>query len=246
MYTSCNQNVYIFLILCYNVRMNYQDILKSDYFNKTYEEIEELKKDFYVNHGFIHINGVINNAKYLAELFCLTEKQKELLLIASALHDVGYLKGREDHAKNGGVIVREYLNGKMPEDDIDIVCNAIASHGGKTEDDYVCPVSMCLILADKFDFAKQRYKDDGKEHKHLPLFQSIEKIVLTKEDGNNFKLNIYTTNKKLFDNIEDNYFFQKLFEVLKRVKNVCDYNIELTPVDYKSNLKTLYHNHNIV
>ena len=77
--------------------MDYVDILKSDYYKETYSKIEELKKDFYVNHGFIHIDGVIKNADYLADLFCLTRKQKELLLIASALHDVGYLMGREDH-----------------------------------------------------------------------------------------------------------------------------------------------------
>ena len=65
--------------------MDYKEILKSDYFKETYAKIEELKKDFYVNHGFIHINGVINNAKYLADLFCLNPKQKESILdMASA------------------------------------------------------------------------------------------------------------------------------------------------------------------
>ena len=58
--------------------MNYQDILESKYFNETYAKIEELKKDFCVNHSFIHINGVIKSAKYLADLFCLNFKQKEL------------------------------------------------------------------------------------------------------------------------------------------------------------------------
>ena len=227
--------MHIFIFICYNTNMTHQDILKSKYFKQTYTQIEELKKDFYVNHGFIHIDGVINNAKYLADLFCLSDKEKELLLIASALHDIGYLMGREGHAKNGGILAYEYLKDKMPKQDVDIVCNAIASHGGKLEDDYCHPVSMCLILADKFDFCKQRYTDDGKEHTSLPLFLSIEKIELTKESENNYKLNIYTTNKELFNNLEDNYFFKKLLEVLEKLNKVWNYKVEINIADYVNN-----------
>ena len=207
--------------------MNYKEILESEYFIETYSKIEELKKDFYVNHGFIHISGVIDNAQYLADIFGLNAKQKELLLIASALHDIGYLKGREGHAKNGGILVREYLNGKMPEEDIDVVVNAVSSHGGKREEDFKCPVSMCLILADKLDFTKGRYKDDGKEHYSLPLFLSIEKVVLEKLGEKNFKLLIHTTKPEVFNNLEENYFFGKLFEVFRKIESVCGYIIEV-------------------
>lgn len=217
--------------------MNYQDILNSDYFKETYEKIEDLKKDFYVNHGFIHIDGVIENAKYLADLFGLRFKQRELLLIASALHDIGYLMGREGHAKNGSLLAREYLLGKMPQEDIDLVCHAISCHGGKNEEDYHCPISMCLILADKLDFTKGRYRDDGEDHVHLPLFLSIEKILLTKETENNFKLKIYTTNTSLFENLEDNYFFAKLFEVLNKLKKVCNYEVQVEFVEYIKELE---------
>lgn len=214
--------------------MNYTDILNSEYFKETYTKIEELKKDYYVNHGFLHINGVIENAKYLAEVFSLDLRQKELLLVASVLHDIGYLMGREEHAKNGGILAYEYLKGKMSDADVKLVCDAISSHGGKCDEDYLSPVSRCLILADKFDFSKVRYKDDGKEHSSLPLFKSIEKVHLRKENLNNYKLDIYSTNKNLFDGIEDNYFFKKLFEVFARFKKVCNYNIELNILDYKS------------
>lgn len=214
--------------------MDYKDIIKSDYFNETYAKIEELKKDFYVNHGFVHVNGVIENAKYLADLFGLTSKQKELLLMASALHDVGYLMGREGHAKNGSILVNDYLKDKLPKKDVDIICSAIASHGGKKESDYENSISMCLILADKFDFTKVRYKDDGKEHVYLPLFKSTEKILLERVEGNNFKLNIYTTNKQLFDDLDDNYYFIKLFEVFRKLERVCGYKIEVDFVDFQN------------
>jgi len=224
--------VCIFYFLCYNPHMNYNDVINSDYFKETYAKIEELKKDFYVNHGFIHVNAVIENAKHLANVFCLDKKQTDLLLMASALHDVGYLMGREEHAKNGAKLALEFLTGKLPNSDVDLICNAIASHGGKENGDYVCPISMCLILDDKFDFSKQRYVDDGKEHKGLPLFKSIEKIELKKESPNKFKLCVFTTNKQLFENLEENYFFQKLFVVFEKLEEVCGHHIELCVMDW--------------
>ena len=35
--------------------------------------------------------------------------QKELLLIACTLHDIGYLEGRDDHALSGGILAEKYL-----------------------------------------------------------------------------------------------------------------------------------------
>ena len=41
--------------------MNYIDIQNTDFFQNSYSKIEELKKDFPVNHGFIHIKNVIKH-----------------------------------------------------------------------------------------------------------------------------------------------------------------------------------------
>ena len=208
-------------------KMNYIEIVNSVFFNNTYAKIEKLKKEFPVNHGFVHISGVIRNAKYISDLFGLDAHQKELLLIASALHDIGYLVGRDDHAKNGGLLAYEYLTDKLPEQDIKIVCNAISCHGGKNETDYQCPVAMCLILADKLDFAKHRYKDDGKEHKNLPIFMTIQKVELKHKQNNQYILEILTTNPELFVNLQENYFFNKLFAMFEKLKKVCGYKVEI-------------------
>lgn len=210
--------------------MNYKDILKSEYFKAVYAEIEELKKDFCVNHGFIHVYKVIENAQYLAEIFQLSSKQKELLLIASALHDIGYLKGRDHHAENGSILAREYLKDKVCNEDVEIICRAIACHGGKDESDYIDPVSLCLILADKFDFSKQRYKEDQNEPL-INVFLSIEKVLLGKIDDNKFDLQIYTTDKSYFVDLTNDYFFNKLNKVLDKVRNACGYNINIKILD---------------
>ena len=43
--------------------MTYKDILSGEFFFDIYSEIEYLKRDYPVNHGFVHIWHVIQNAK---------------------------------------------------------------------------------------------------------------------------------------------------------------------------------------
>lgn len=164
--------------------MYYEDILKSEYYSKTYNKIEKMKKDFPVNHGFVHINNVIKNAKRLAVFFELDEREERLLLIACTLHDIGYLKGRENHAFNGSVLAREYLeNQGFSEDDIGVVCRAINNHGGKEEKDFLETVSMCLAIADKLDFVSSRYKKELLDGDKLQIFPNILDAFLEKESN---------------------------------------------------------------
>lgn len=154
--------------------MNYIDIINSDYFKQTYKTIEDLKKDFPVNHGFIHVNNVIENAKRLAIIFHLDANQKELLLISAALHDIGYLNGRDNHSYNGSVLAIELLkNWGFKDDDIQIISNAIKNHGGKKKEEYEDIISMCLIIADKLDFISTRYNKSSLKNEYLSTFPYI-------------------------------------------------------------------------
>ena len=108
--------------------MTLEQIMDSEFFTDTYTKIEKLKKDFPVNHGFIHIRHVVENGKHVAQVFNLDEKQTNQLLIACALHDIGYLKGRHDHAKNGGEFATEVLqNWGFDKDDIKTISTAISN-----------------------------------------------------------------------------------------------------------------------
>ena len=206
--------------------MTYKDILKSDYFKECYELVEELKKDFPVNHGFIHIDHVLENAKSLAKLFELSEIETNLLLIACCLHDIGYIKGRSEHAKNGGILAREYLtkNSDLNSSDIDVICNAIASHGGDNLEDYRNKVSLCLIFADKLDYIASRYK----EVEETKLYRTIAKTELVKENGV-YKLNIYSTMEDFEDRLKSASFHihKKLMGILENFMQVYNVKVEL-------------------
>lgn len=194
--------------------MNYVDIINSDYFKKTYVTIEELKKDFPVNHGFIHINNVIENAKKLAITFNLNEKETSLLLIACSLHDIGYLSGRDDHAYNGSVLVKEILkNWNFNENDIKVISKAIKNHGGKNEYEYDDIISMCLIIADKLDFIATRYDKNRLKEEYKNIFPHIINTYLD-YINNEIILNIVIASSFSISDFESSSYYNKLINFL--------------------------------
>ena len=201
--------------------MNYKEVLCSDFFFDTYSKIEFMKNDYPVNHGFVHIWNVINYAKTLANIFMLSNEETNLLLISCALHDIGYKKGRDNHAENGSLLAKEFLKDKLFNHQIDIICDAIKNHGGEKLEDYYNNISMCMVLADKFDFDKTRYRKDNINN-WTDQFLNIEKIFLDKKD------NIYTLTIKI----------TKDFDILE-FKN-CKYYKKLNII-----LNNLYQSRNI-
>jgi len=199
--------------------MNYIDILNSDYFKNTYTKIEKIKKDFPVNHGFIHINNVIENAKRLADTFKLNERQRELLLIAAALHDIGYIEDRDEHAMNGSILAEKYLTEQnFNKEDIKIVCDAIKNHGGKKEEDFIEPVSMCLVISDKLDFISKRYDKNRLKEEYLNIFPNILDTILEYEN-NEIILNIFVNSEFSINLFEDSNYYNKLIKFLDLLKN---------------------------
>lgn len=190
--------------------MNYIDIINSDYFRQTYSKVEEIKKDYPVNHGFIHINNVIKNAKRLAKTFKLTKNEKELLLVACTLHDIGYLSGRDDHAQNGSIIAKEILKiWDFNNSDIEIITNAIKNHGGKQKEDFQDRVSMCLIIADKLDFINSRYDKSKLKESYLKIFPNINDTYLDYKN-NKLILNIFINQNFSLEDFQESNYYNKL------------------------------------
>ena len=182
-----------------------------------------MKKNFPVNHGFVHIKNVVEKSARLADFFSLSEKQKKLLLIASALHDIGYLDGREDHALNGAKRAEEYLlENEFESNEIEVICNAIANHGGKKDTDYADEVSMCLVCADKLDFISNRYSSSMLSEEYLKIFPYIIDTMLSKRDER-VVLEIKVDKEFSCSDFENSSYYKKLMTFLeflgKRLNN---------------------------
>lgn len=81
---------------------------------KTQHFVEELlsnKLDTnYLYHNLRHTQRVVKSTKELLDSCDLSETEKEVLIIASWLHDTGYTLGKDNHEENSCKIARDFLN----------------------------------------------------------------------------------------------------------------------------------------
>ncbi|WP_298487334.1 Pycsar system effector family protein [uncultured Maribacter sp.] len=81
---------------------------------KTQHFVEELlsnKLDAnYLYHNLRHTQRVVKSTKELLDSCDLPETEKEVLIIASWLHDTGYTLGKDNHEENSCKIARDFLN----------------------------------------------------------------------------------------------------------------------------------------
>ncbi len=141
--------------------MNYLDILQDKEIIAILNQIDELKQDQPRYFGLQHTLNTVEYANQLAHCFNLDKHERELLLVASVLHNIGHLNGKNLHAQTGAEMAKTYLKKhNFDVKDINIIGNAIRSHVGKKNDDFYNSVSACLILADKMDFGATNIKPD--------------------------------------------------------------------------------------
>ncbi len=70
-------------------------------------------------HNMRHIEAVVNATREIAEHSNVSEKEKEILLLAAWLHDIGYLIKGNGHEEEGRKSAEEFLTERnYPEEDI--------------------------------------------------------------------------------------------------------------------------------
>lgn len=178
--------------------LSYLDLLEDKGFLELLDNIEE-KCHYAIAHGFKHVSGVIKHAQNLADIVNLSEYNKQLLLIAACLHDVGRkLHPEPHHNRIGANMVKEMLKGKLNSNEIDIISQAIYYHD-KSDCDFekMDDIAFCLVIADVMDFESNRLiKEWIKKDESFDLFSFTNKVFATIEN-NNFVLNVEYNNKKV-------------------------------------------------
>ena len=178
----------------------YEKLLDEEYVVNLYNGIENNKR-IPISHGWYHINKVLSYCKVLADLFELSDKEKDELYTAAIMHDVGQAFLQPHHASNGAFMVKQMLENNGSIDplyikskiDIDKVCNIIKNHSGKKREEYEDILSSLLILADKLNFEKGRLRTRYKEFDFLWFMEYVEKVDVELE-SNVLKV-IISTNK---------------------------------------------------
>ncbi len=86
---------------------------------------EELDSRF-LYHNLRHTQRVVKSTKEFLNYYNLEEVENERLLLASWFHDVGHIKGWEDHEENSCEIAREFLKkNDYQSEGIEQVCSLI-------------------------------------------------------------------------------------------------------------------------
>ena len=117
-------------------------------------------------------------AGYILETLGYSEREVELVKIASYLHDIGNLVNRDDHAQSGACMAFKLLSdlGATPEDTA-LVVSAIGNHDEHTAVP-VSPVAAAVILADKSDVRRSRVRNQD-----LATFDIHDRVNYAVEDA---------------------------------------------------------------
>ena len=91
---------------------------------------ENLPND-YVYHNYNHTLSTVKGCKKLSKSFNLTSRNYEVLLLAAWFHDTGYIETYQGHEEASVKLMKNYLEGNYPDDDISEIESLILStkHG---------------------------------------------------------------------------------------------------------------------
>ena len=187
--------------------MNHIDILNNDRVIENYNKIDRINP-YPFNHGLKHVKNVCRIMDKLCSTLEITGEKKEALLIASALHDIGQINGREEHGKKAKEFLIENFESKLKNHPFyNDILEAIENH------DNPCVIENSLFtllvqFCDKMDFSKDRLEDNYREKFRYYCYENIDNVDFIYNDES-FGINIITSNIDNFTDLFLNENFSK-------------------------------------
>ena len=219
---------------------NYKDVLNNKTIIEEYKKIDSINP-YPFNHGLKHINNVCNIMDRLTNTLNIVGEEKEALLIACSIHDVGQATGREHHGLKARKLAQELFDTELKNNKFyNEILSAIEDHDSKCSINY--PLFTILVqFVDKMDFTKERLENDYKEkfgYRVYEEFKSIEFIYNSEYFGINIIAN--DINDIILKFYEQN-FTPKIINAVKVLAN----KLNLKPI-IKINDKEIYLNNYII
>ena len=148
----------------------------------------------FTEHSFAHVGKVVDVSSYILSTLGYSERDIEVVKIASYMHDIGNVVNRIEHAQSGAIMAFNILNRLGADADIiaDVV-TAIGNHDEKTAVP-VNHITAALIIADKSDVRRNRVRkaeDYDSSDIHDRVNYSVKKsLVKINEDKTKIKLKL--------------------------------------------------------
>lgn len=200
--------------------------IKNYVFNLLQEELSSS----IIYHNYTHTLRVVKKLKLLLEGEQVSDKEKELMIIAAWFHDTGYTKDIRNHEEESVGIAKTYLEGKLPEEDIEVIESLILA----TKMGHVPSTNLEKIMkdADYSHLASKNYEKTSdllREELRLTGVKDYTELEWKKEN-----INFLTNHHRFFTHYaHENWQTLKQNQLLKLIKSVDKLEEEIRSVEKK-------------
>ena len=198
--------------------IDYKKILENNFIKDEYKKIDSINP-YPFNHGLKHVNNVCNIMDRLCKILKIDDEEKEALLIACALHDVGQYDGRDNHGLKARKITERLFDNELKDSKYyNDIYSSIEEHDSKCDLKYSL-FTILVQFSDKMDFTKERLENDSNERFGHLVYDDINLVTFI-YNNEQFGINI-STNK--IDNIAVKFlnrsFSVKIINAVKVLAN---------------------------
>ena len=192
-----------------------------------YKKIEEkeIKDGGWAFHNYNHVKNVSMIAEKILKDLNFDENTIYKCKIACLLHDVGALKGKEEHAQRSYEYAKKlFKKNNWIFDGIDSILDAIKNHSSGFETKNI--ITLSIILADKLDIKKTRISDEGKKIKGNRQYSHIEDIIISIKN-NTITINFITDKNIDIEEVNNYYFTSKVFKAIISFSKILNLNYSI-------------------
>lgn len=190
---------------------------------------EELPSSI-IYHNYTHTLRVVKKLKLLLEGEQVSDKEKEILIIAAWFHDTGYTKDIRNHEEESVVIAKNYLKDRLPEAEIKIICDLILAT--KMGHEPTSSLEKIMKDADYSHLASKNYEKTSellREELKLTGLKVYSELEWKKEN-----INFLTNHHRFFTHYaHENWQTLKQNQLLKLIKSVAKLEEEIRSVEQK-------------
>lgn len=194
----------------------YEKVVSDKYIIDLYKEISNLEESFgiYCKHNLNHAKNVARVVEHILKNLNYNDNTIEDAKIASILHDIGCIGGKENHEIRSYDMAKEYLEkNNIHLNNNGMVLDAIKNHRNGFDSDNI--ITLAVIFADKIDFSQNRLNKIGYDIEGARQIKNIKSVDVSIDKKN---LIVQFTTEKLFDrqDFEKFYFIPKVFKATSR------------------------------
>jgi HD superfamily phosphohydrolase YqeK len=189
----------------------YDKVLNDRIIVNLYRRVSQLEESFgiYCKHSLSHVKNVAYTVEHILKCLDCNDEIIEDAKIASILHDIGCILGKDNHEKRSYEMAKFYIeSNSIKLSNKRRVLNAIRNHrdGFKTNN----IITLAVIFADKIDLSKNRLSKLGYDIEGARQMRYIKKVETNITDGN---LIVQFITESKFDKLdfEKFYFIPKVF-----------------------------------